>query len=284
MEAMIVWEPGVRAAGAVDGCMQARGRVDRAGAAPRVIGDEHLILVAGSAQARMWHQRQVATLPPGTLTAVQGGDVVSVEMPRGCAFCAIQVQPSLLTALAADMAELRPFVDGTAGQARLACCLAGEAALGQARDAAGSEAALRRFLAYALPACKERMRPAESSDHAVVLRIRDYLRREFARTVTLDELGRRAGMCRFALVRAFTREVGLPPHAYQTHLRVLHACVLIRRGTPLSVVALNVGFSDQSHLCRHFKRILGMTPGAYAREVARVGQPTTCKPALMAAA
>lgn len=284
MEAMMSWEPAATRPGSVGGCMKVRGRVDRAGATPRVIGDEHLILVAGSAQARMWHQRRTATLPPGTLSAVQGGEVVSVEMPRGCAFCAIQVEPSLLAAVAGDLAELRPFVDGSGGQARLACCLAGEAALGQVEDAAASEAGLRRFLEYALLACRGWVRPAEPGEHAVVLRIRDCLRREFARTVTLDELGRRAGMCRFALVRAFTREVGMPPHAYQTHLRVLHACELIRRGTPLSVVALNVGFSDQSHLCRHFKRILGITPGAYGRAVARAGRSTTFNPAAMAAA
>jgi AraC-like DNA-binding protein len=270
MEAMMMWESAAQRSAAVGGCMQVRGRVDRAGAAPRVTGDDHLI--------------RTATLPPGTLMAVNGGEVVAVEMPRGCSFCAIQVEPSLFNEVAGDMAVLRPFVDGAGGQARLACCLAGEAALGQARNAAQSEAALRRFLDYALVACKGRVRPDEPGDHAVVLRIRDYLRREFARTVTLDELGRRAGMCRFALVRAFTREVGLPPHAYQTHLRVLHACVLIRKGTPLSAVALNVGFSDQSHLCRHFKRILGTTPGAYGREVARAGQATTFKPAPMAAA
>jgi AraC-like DNA-binding protein len=264
--------------------MEVRGRVKRAGAAPRVVGDEHLILVAGSAQARMRHQRRVDTLPPGTLMAVEGGDVVSVEMPRGCAFCAIQVQPSLFASVARGMGELWPLMDGAGGEARLVCCLAGEAALGKANDAAGSEDALRGFLGYALLACRGRMRPAEHCDHAVVLRIRDYLRREFARTITLEDLGHRAGMCRFALARAFTREVGLPPHAYQTHMRVLHACDLIRKGTPLSVVALNVGFSDQSHLCRHFKRILGMTPGAYGREVAREGQPTTFKPVLMAAA
>jgi AraC-like DNA-binding protein len=282
MEAMMTWESaGVRQA-SVGGCMEVRGRVDRGGAVPRVVGDEHLILVAGSAQARMRHQRCVATLPPGTLMAVPGGEVVSVEMPRGCAFCAIQVQPSLFSELARDMAELRPFAEG--GEARLVCCLAGEAVLGQASDAGGSEDALRRLLGDALLACKGGVRPAEHCDHAVVLRIRDYLRREFARTVTLEDLGHRAGMCRFALVRAFTREVGLPPHAYQTHLRVLYACELIQRGTPLSVVALKVGFSDQSHLCRHFKRILGTTPGAYGREAVRAGRPTAFKPALRAAA
>jgi AraC-like DNA-binding protein len=284
MEAMMSWDSTSVRTAAVGGCMEVHGRVDRAGAAPRVIGDEHLILVAGSAHARMRYQRHVTTLPPGTLMAVEGGEVVSVDVPRGCDFCAMQVEPSLFSAVARDFVELQPFVDGAGGEARLACCLAGEVALEHANEAAGSEEALRRFLGYALRACRGEVRPAEHGTHAVVLRIRDYLRREFARTVTLDELGRRAGMCRFALARAFTREVGLPPHAYQTQLRVLRACELIRMGTPLSSVALHVGFSDQSHLCRHFKRILGMTPGAYGRELARTGQSTTCKPAPMPAA
>jgi AraC-like DNA-binding protein len=282
MEATMMWESAGVRWGPMGGCMEVRGQVNRAGTIPRVIGDEHLILVTRSAQARMRHQRSVSTLPPGSLMAVARGEVVSVEMPRGCAFCAIQVEPSLFSALARDVAELRPFADG--GEARLACCLAGEVAFGEADGAAGSEDALRRFLDYALVASRGGIRPAGRGDHAVVLRIRDYLRREFARTITLEDLGHRAGMCRFALARAFTREVGLPPHAYQTHLRVLHACELIRRGTPLSVVALKVGFSDQSHLCRHFKRILGLTPGAYGGKAARAGKQTTFKPARMAEA
>ena len=63
------------------------------------MGDEHLIMVAGSSHARMWHQRHNTSLPPASLVAVQGGDVVSVEMPQGCAFCAIQVEPSLFNAV-----------------------------------------------------------------------------------------------------------------------------------------------------------------------------------------
>ena len=77
-----------------------------------------------------------------------------------------------------------------------------------------------------------------------------------------------AGMCRYALVRAFTREIGIPPHAYQIHLRISKARALIAAGKALSEVSLQVGFSDQSHLHRHFRRLVGMTPGQYARAVA----------------
>ncbi|HEX6038676.1 AraC family transcriptional regulator [Longimicrobium sp.] len=284
MDAMVTWEAGgMPHAGWMNGCWEAKGRVARAGAAPRVVENEHLILVAGAAGARMRHRRRVAPLPPGELVEVDAGDVISVEMPRESEFRVLQVQPALLAAVAPWLEALRPRACA-AGQTRLACCLAGDAALRRMEAALVSEAGLQEFLRFALGACAGRVRPPQHGEHAVVLRIRDYLREAFARTVTLEELGRRAGMCRFALARAFTREVGMPPHAYQTHVRILRACGLIHAGTPLSAAALGVGFSDQSHLCRHFKRIMGITPGTYAREVARTAWATSSKPAAAAAA
>lgn len=286
MDATVSWAEGEgqRASG-LGGCWEAHGCVVRAGLLPRVVENDHLVLVAGGAGARMWQRRRMSPLPPGELVEVEAGDVISVELPRDCALSALRVQPALFAEVAGSLDGLRPFVHGAGGDTRLACCLAGDVALHRVREALASEAALRDFLRYALGACAGRVRPAEpGSSHAVVMRIRGYLREAFARTVTLDELGRRAGMCRFALARAFTREVGLPPHAYQTHVRVLRACELIRAGMPLSAAALDVGFSDQSHLCRHFKRIAGITPGAYAREVAGTGWATLSKPPVPAAA
>ncbi|MFI9005672.1 AraC family transcriptional regulator [Actinosynnema sp. NPDC053489] len=67
------------------------------------------------------------------------------------------------------------------------------------------------------------------------------------------------------LVRAFTREFGLPPHRYLTGRRVDLARRLLLSGEPPARVAPAVGFYDQSHLTRHFRRMLGTAPGAYAR-------------------
>ena len=103
----------------------------------------------------------------------------------------------------------------------------------------------------------------------VLRRVREQVRSSFTRRLPLDELSHRTGMCKFALVRAFKREFGVPPHAYQTHLRVNFARTLLRDGVPISSAALQAGFSDQSHLNRHFKRRMGLTPGQYARQVAR---------------
>jgi AraC-like DNA-binding protein len=66
------------------------------------------------------------------------------------------------------------------------------------------------------------------------------------------------------LVRAFTREYGLPPHRYLTGRRVDLARRLLLAGHPPAEVATAAGFYDQSHLSRHFSRMLGTTPARYA--------------------
>jgi AraC-like DNA-binding protein len=73
-------------------------------------------------------------------------------------------------------------------------------------------------------------------------------------------------MSPFALLRAFRGETGLPPHAYLNQLRVRLARRLLDRGVAPAEVAAEVGFADQAHLTRHFKRVMGVPPGAYQRE------------------
>jgi AraC-like DNA-binding protein len=82
--------------------------------------------------------------------------------------------------------------------------------------------------------------------------------------VSLSELAVLCGLSRFQFLRSFARETGLTPHAYLLQRRVALARKLIGKGVPLSEAAVESGFFDQSHLTRHFTRILGITPGAYA--------------------
>lgn len=66
------------------------------------------------------------------------------------------------------------------------------------------------------------------------------------------------------LVRAFSAEFGVPPHVYLTARRVELARRHLLDGVPAAEAATRAGFYDQSHLSRHFKRILGVTPVAFA--------------------
>lgn len=97
-----------------------------------------------------------------------------------------------------------------------------------------------------------------------VRRAMDYLRERLSDSVTLDDLSCYAGLDKFHLCRAFRAQIGMPPHSYLTHLRVARARRLLERGIRATEVASLVGFYDQSQLNRHFRRIVGTTPGRHA--------------------
>jgi AraC-like DNA-binding protein len=109
-------------------------------------------------------------------------------------------------------------------------------------------------------------RPFERSigiDDIAVKRIREYLEDRYQQNVSLDELTRLVGMGPYALIRAFRAEVGLPPHAFLNQIRINRARHLLRRGDSLADTALSCGFVDQSHFTKHFKKLVGLTPGNY---------------------
>jgi AraC-like DNA-binding protein len=98
-----------------------------------------------------------------------------------------------------------------------------------------------------------------------VQRMVEYLNDNFALRITLEQLVRSVSATRYAALRAFRRATGIPPHAYLTQVRVERAKMLLRSALPLAVVAQRTGFADQSHLTRHFRRLVGVTPGVFAR-------------------
>jgi len=110
------------------------------------------------------------------------------------------------------------------------------------------------------------IRGAKSEYRRPVRRAIELLHERLDGEVTLDTLADHAGADKFHLCRAFRSQVGLPPHAYLTQLRILRAKELLAAGVKPSEVAPRVGLYDQSQLNRHFRRIVGTTPGAYARD------------------
>jgi AraC-like DNA-binding protein len=105
-------------------------------------------------------------------------------------------------------------------------------------------------------------RNACAGRRAVVV-ARDYLHAHYGKSVKLIELATVCDTSPFHLVRSFRDAIGMPPHAYLTQVRSNHARDMLLRGVPVSTAAYRCGFADQSHLTRTFKRIFGVTPGAY---------------------
>jgi AraC-like DNA-binding protein len=112
-------------------------------------------------------------------------------------------------------------------------------------------------------------RPPLTRDDPALQRARDYLGDRLPDRVTLDELAAAAGTDKFRIVRLFRAATGMPPHRYQLAQRIRLARRMLERGVPIAEVAAATGFVDQSHLHRHFRRTLGMTPASYARLTAQ---------------
>ena len=117
----------------------------------------------------------------------------------------------------------------------------------------------------ACPAMPRRMR-----DRRLARELRN-LRRAHRTGLTLDQARAVLHADPAHLVRTFTREFGMPPHKYLTGRRIELARRLLLDGMRPADVAVSVGFHDQSHLNRHFKRMLATTPARYADGRNRVG-------------
>jgi AraC-like DNA-binding protein len=106
--------------------------------------------------------------------------------------------------------------------------------------------------------------PADVHDPGLAARLRDLLDASVPSGLSLEDAALRLDVSTAYLVRAFTREYGIPPHRYLTGRRLDLARRLLLDGHPPALVATEAGFYDQSHLTRHFRRLLGTTPTRYA--------------------
>jgi AraC-like DNA-binding protein len=222
-----------------------------------------------------WYRKRVWTQGPGTLKLKEPGEVhrdVRVHAPvtgQTASFA-----PSLVEDAARLLGLRGPphFHDAvTRGSGRTeAAGLRLHAALARGTpDRLESESLLAEALESMLVEYAEGTpAPGSRATHPpAVWRAREYLHALFTENVGLEALAHAVGLNRFHLLRQFRAEFGLPPHEYLTHLRVARARVLLAEGVPAGRVAVDVGLYDQSQLNRHFKRIVGLAPGQYARAV-----------------
>jgi len=110
-------------------------------------------------------------------------------------------------------------------------------------------------------------KPAAAAPPVAVLKVVELMRQRLADSLALEELAEVAGLSPFHFARQFKTATGHPPHDYLIRLRVDRAQELIRqhsREWTMAAIANECGFADQSHMARHFKRVLGVSPGEFA--------------------
>jgi AraC family transcriptional regulator len=96
-----------------------------------------------------------------------------------------------------------------------------------------------------------------------VIQAMKYIHENYPGDVSLAAIAGAAHLSPYHLTRVFKKATGLSPHQYLVQVRVNSARSLLAAGAgdrSLAEIASAVGFADQSHLTRHFKRTLGITP------------------------
>lgn len=222
---------------------------------------------------------EVFALPPGLAHACEPSKIHACDNNNepACAYFAFSIQPASLPPLALAALPVR-IANGALARTLASLAEAMLQECGSLERQSLLAEALERLAACGRSINKDigegtgkgaaQAKPQDATKGALMQtarRAKEILESGDRAQCTLPELAQACGVDMYALHRAFTRAVGLPPHAYQTHLRLRRAKALLRAGSSPTEAALEAGFCDQSHLNRHFARLVGLTPAQYAR-------------------
>ncbi|MDQ2644507.1 MAG: AraC family transcriptional regulator [Myxococcota bacterium] len=231
-------------------------------------------MTPSSWRGEVWHRRRQHLLEPGTVLCAHPGEVfLSRKVLEGGSLSSLMVDPQVLASYAAEH-QLSPNRLQLRALTRVSSQL--DASLIRVFETIrpGSsplelESSFVEFIAAMagelIDDSVRALAPRADSDLRVAERVRECLHNDASATLDLTSLANQTGMSRFQALRAFKRRYGLPPHTYQLRVRLGLAQKSLREGLQPAHVAAEYGFVDQSHLTRHFKRLVGVTPAQYAR-------------------
>ena len=239
----------------------------------------HLVILSnahGRLTREVHGRRALKETHPGAVTVVPKGTPVGWwwDEPLGCSVLALDdsyvTQLTGLELAGGDGQTKLQFVerDEDLAIASIAGMLAGfTAAQGEARDTVWTDSLARapalpllRNYAAGVPGRESLAQPERSR---AVAKAVAFIERQYQTDMSIEDIADAACLSPYHFSRLFKRETGLSPHQYLIRKRVSAARELLARHDPgsLSEVAAAVGFYDQSHLTRHFKRVFGVTPG-----------------------
>jgi AraC-like DNA-binding protein len=224
-------------------------------------------LVVERGCSQLWHRGRVHPVHPGDVVLLEPGEIYRDQHRDGPStyeivlFDAAQLEVAGSSRPAKRIGFTSPVLDATDARAQPLLALRSRLAR--------SDSALEHadVVADAARALLGAATPEAGSVHAerpAVARARAYLRERMLEQVRLDELADHVRLDKYHLIRAFRAEVGVPPYEYLTQLRMQRARALLRAGMTSTQVASALGYCDQSQFHRHFVRIVGTTPGAFA--------------------
>jgi AraC family transcriptional regulator len=126
-----------------------------------------------------------------------------------------------------------------------------------------------RILCHFVDPSKITLAPSNGLSRERRQRVCDYIEAHLDDRLTLADLAGVACLSPYHFSRSFKQAVGVGPQRYVMERRIERAKTLMRRTRqPLASIALEVGFTDQSHLTAIFRREIGMTPGRFRAALA----------------
>ncbi len=233
---------------------------------PRHWHDEYLICAITGGGGYTEHGGSACFTPPGSLFLLPPGEVHSnYACDEGCSYSNIYLPAHRLERVIAHIsryhAQLAPFVTShpQVHSDFLDFCKDLESGASQLHR----DTSCLRFFRTLLGSLETVQEPHGLREPKAVKTARDFLDENFAEDISLDALSELGGLSPYHFARVFRHHVGMPPHAYQIQLRIARAKSMLRNGVAIADVAHTLGFADQSHFTRQFKRMVGVTPGRF---------------------
>ena len=209
--------------------------------------------------------------PTESLFVVHPGEIHSNHTDTGCSFRSVYIEPALVSdAIASSEGSEKelPFFANPIIFDRevISAFVATHQAVERSVSKLENEGLLLDFLGLLARRSKIQGVSSWKGNEPAAIRIaRDYITEYYERNISLRELGTVTGLSPFHLSRVFSSTVGMPPHAFQTSTRISAGKKWIRCGRTVAEAAVLVGFADQSHFHRHFRRLMKVTPGEYLK-------------------
>jgi AraC-like DNA-binding protein len=239
---------------------------------PRHWHEEYQFCLVESGEGDLTYRGKDFLTPPASLFIVHPGEVHSNRSfeSNGCSFRTIFLETEMMEKIVTELQHKEkglPFFPSTMifDKNTIQQFINLHESLEQSSSSLERETGLQNFLVGLITRFAENRLsvPSYGMEQKAIKQACDYLIANYAENISLEKLARIANLSPFHFNRVFSGQFGIPPHAFQVQLRISQAKRFLREGMEIAQAALQTGFADQSHLTRHFKRVIGITPGEY---------------------
>lgn len=111
-------------------------------------------------------------------------------------------------------------------------------------------------------------RPRKTSKKQNLQNVKDFLDQNYQEKITLDNLSEKFFINKFYLTRLFKEQFGISINNYLIQVRITHAKMLLRHSDmSIEKIGLDCGISDANYFSRIFKKVEGISPGEYRKQL-----------------